>query len=98
MTRLTIEHCVEFLFFRVFGFLVALTVLYCGLTTPKDCGDHMRVALFATCIGDTMFPDAAKATALLLTRLGHDMSFRPDRPAAGRCTSTPARPTEPSRT
>ncbi|MDJ0485406.1 (Fe-S)-binding protein [Rhodococcus qingshengii] len=35
----------------------------------------MRVALFATCIGDTMFPDAVKATALLLTRLGHDVVF-----------------------
>ncbi|MGC0366094.1 L-lactate dehydrogenase complex protein LldE [Rhodococcus sp. 27YEA15] len=41
----------------------------------------MRVALFATCIGDTMFPDAAKATALLLTRLGHEVVF----PAAQTC-------------
>ncbi|AKE91821.1 MULTISPECIES: (Fe-S)-binding protein [Rhodococcus] len=35
----------------------------------------MRIALFATCLGDTMFPGAVSATALLLTRLGHDVVF-----------------------
>jgi len=35
----------------------------------------MRIALFATCLGDTMFPKAVSATALLLTRLGHDVVF-----------------------
>ncbi|MCS4489838.1 (Fe-S)-binding protein [Corynebacterium sp. ES2794-CONJ1] len=35
----------------------------------------MRVALFSTCIGDAMFPDASKATALLLSRLGHEVVF-----------------------
>ncbi|MEE2058594.1 (Fe-S)-binding protein [Rhodococcus artemisiae] len=35
----------------------------------------MRVALFATCLGDTLFPNAVKATALLLTRLGHEVVF-----------------------
>ncbi|MEV4414910.1 (Fe-S)-binding protein [Catellatospora sp. NPDC049609] len=33
----------------------------------------MRVALFATCLADAMFPDAARATVLLLERLGHDV-------------------------
>lgn len=43
----------------------------------------MRIALFATCIGDTMFPTAAKATALLLTRLGHDVVFPPGQTCCG---------------
>lgn len=33
----------------------------------------MRVALFSTCIGDALFPDANKATALILTRLGYEV-------------------------
>lgn len=33
----------------------------------------MRVGLFATCIADTMFPDAARATATILERLGHEV-------------------------
>ncbi|MBB2946808.1 L-lactate dehydrogenase complex protein LldE [Actinoplanes lutulentus] len=35
----------------------------------------MRIALFATCLADTLFPEAAKATALLLERLGHEVVF-----------------------
>ena len=43
----------------------------------------MRIALFATCLGDTLFPDAAKSTALLLTRLGHDVVFPPGQTCCG---------------
>ncbi|MFE3281004.1 (Fe-S)-binding protein [Nocardia sp. NPDC059239] len=43
----------------------------------------MRIALFATCIADTMFPNAAKATALLLTRLGHEVVFPPGQTCCG---------------
>ncbi len=35
----------------------------------------MRIALFSTCIGDSLFPDAHKATALILSRLGHEVVF-----------------------
>jgi L-lactate dehydrogenase complex protein LldE len=35
----------------------------------------MRIALFATCLADTMFPAAAKATVQLLERLGHEVAF-----------------------
>ncbi|MFF0379658.1 (Fe-S)-binding protein [Actinoplanes missouriensis] len=35
----------------------------------------MRIALFATCLADTLFPEAAKATVLLLERLGHEVVF-----------------------
>ena len=35
----------------------------------------MRVALFSTCIGDALFPDAHKASALVLSRLGYEVVF-----------------------
>src|SRR5215472_15852968 len=35
----------------------------------------MRVALFATCLADTLFPDVGKATVTLLERLGHRVEF-----------------------
>jgi L-lactate dehydrogenase complex protein LldE len=33
----------------------------------------MRVGLFSTCVADTMFPDAARATVTILERLGHQV-------------------------
>jgi L-lactate dehydrogenase complex protein LldE len=41
----------------------------------------MRVALFVTCLADTLFPDVGKATTVLLERLGHRVEF----PAAQTC-------------
>jgi L-lactate dehydrogenase complex protein LldE len=38
----------------------------------------MRIALFATCLADAMFPQTAIATITRLERLGHDVVF-PDR-------------------
>jgi L-lactate dehydrogenase complex protein LldE len=35
----------------------------------------MRIALFATCLVDTLFPDVGRATVTLLERLGHDVEF-----------------------
>jgi L-lactate dehydrogenase complex protein LldE len=35
----------------------------------------MRIALMATCLADTLFPDVAKATVALLERLGHEVVF-----------------------
>lgn len=43
----------------------------------------MRVALFSTCIGDAMFPDAIKATAVILSRLGHEVVFPPEQTCCG---------------
>lgn len=37
--------------------------------------DALRIALFATCIGDTMFPEAARATVTVLERMGHEVVF-----------------------
>jgi L-lactate dehydrogenase complex protein LldE len=35
----------------------------------------VRVALFVTCLADTLFPDVGKATVALLERLGHQVEF-----------------------
>lgn len=35
----------------------------------------MRIALFATCIVDAMYPDTARATVSILERLGHEVVF-----------------------
>ncbi len=35
----------------------------------------MRIALFVTCLADTLFPDVGKATVTLLQRLGHEVEF-----------------------
>jgi L-lactate dehydrogenase complex protein LldE len=35
----------------------------------------MRVALFVTCLADTLFPQAGRATVALLERLGHRVDF-----------------------
>jgi L-lactate dehydrogenase complex protein LldE len=43
----------------------------------------MRIALFATCLADTLFPDAAKATVRLLERLGHRLVFPPSQTCCG---------------
>ncbi|MEU3555347.1 (Fe-S)-binding protein [Streptomyces fragilis] len=43
----------------------------------------MRIGLFATCLGDTLFPDAVKATAVLLARLGHEVVFPPEQTCCG---------------
>jgi L-lactate dehydrogenase complex protein LldE len=35
----------------------------------------VKVALFATCLGDAMFPEAARATVSVLEELGHEVVF-----------------------
>jgi L-lactate dehydrogenase complex protein LldE len=35
----------------------------------------MRIALFVTCLTDTLFPDTGKAVVTLLERLGHQVEF-----------------------
>src|SRR4051795_8892899 len=41
----------------------------------------MRIALFVTCLGDTLYPETGRATVELLERLGHEVVF----PAAQTC-------------
>ena len=35
----------------------------------------MQIALFATCLGDAMFPDVLRSTVTVLERLGHQVTF-----------------------
>ena len=35
----------------------------------------MRIALFVTCLADTLFPEVGQATTVLLERLGHQVEF-----------------------
>jgi L-lactate dehydrogenase complex protein LldE len=41
----------------------------------------MKIALFITCLADTLYPSVGRATVALLERLGHDVTF----PAAQTC-------------
>jgi len=43
----------------------------------------MRVALFATCIGDTLYPEAARGCVEVLERLGHEVVFPPEQTCCG---------------
>jgi L-lactate dehydrogenase complex protein LldE len=43
----------------------------------------MRVALFVTCLADTLFPDVGRATVAVLERLGHQVVFPPGQTCCG---------------
>jgi L-lactate dehydrogenase complex protein LldE len=43
----------------------------------------MRVALFITCLNDTLFPDAGRATVTVLERLGHEVVFPMEQTCCG---------------
>ena len=43
----------------------------------------VRIALFVTCLVDTLFPDVGKATTSLLRRLGHEVVFPADQTCCG---------------
>jgi L-lactate dehydrogenase complex protein LldE len=43
----------------------------------------VRIALFATCLVDTLFPEAATATVRLLERLGHEVVFPREQSCCG---------------
>jgi L-lactate dehydrogenase complex protein LldE len=43
----------------------------------------MRVALFATCLVDALYPDVGRATVALLERLGHEVAFPPGQTCCG---------------
>jgi L-lactate dehydrogenase complex protein LldE len=43
----------------------------------------VRVALFVTCIGDTVSPEAARATVLVLERLGHQVVYPREQTCCG---------------
>lgn len=43
----------------------------------------MRIGLFVTCVTDTLFPEAGRATVEVLERLGHTVSFDPEQTCCG---------------
>lgn len=43
----------------------------------------MRIALFVTCLADTLFPSVAQATVTLLERLGHEVVFPQEQTCCG---------------
>lgn len=43
----------------------------------------MRVSLFATCLCDTLFPEAGRAVVTVLERLGHEVDFPPGQTCCG---------------
>jgi L-lactate dehydrogenase complex protein LldE len=43
----------------------------------------VRIALFVTCVGDTVFPEAGRATVQVLERLGHEVVFPTEQTCCG---------------
>jgi len=43
----------------------------------------MRIALFVTCLGDTLYPQTGRATVELLERLGHEVVFPAEQTCCG---------------
>jgi L-lactate dehydrogenase complex protein LldE len=43
----------------------------------------MRIALFVTCLADTLYPNVGRATVALLERLGHHVEFPPGQTCCG---------------
>jgi L-lactate dehydrogenase complex protein LldE len=46
-------------------------------------GAVTRIALFATCLADTLFPEVGIATVTVLERLGHEVVFPPEQTCCG---------------
>jgi L-lactate dehydrogenase complex protein LldE len=53
------------------------------MTTPIPRAADLRVALFATCFNDTMWPETPKATVRLLERLGCRVEFPMEQTCCG---------------
>src|SRR4051794_41286931 len=43
----------------------------------------MRIALFITCLADTLFPQTGRATVEVLERLGHEVAFPEEQTCCG---------------
>jgi L-lactate dehydrogenase complex protein LldE len=56
-----------------------------------------RVALFATCIGDTIFPEACRATVSVLEGLGHHVVFPAEQTCCGQMHLNSGYPAEADR-
>ncbi len=54
----------------------------------------MRVALFITCLSDTLFPETGRAAVCVLERLGHEVTFDPRQTCCGQMHSNSGYPDE----
>ncbi|MGH9298310.1 MAG: (Fe-S)-binding protein [Acidimicrobiales bacterium] len=57
----------------------------------------MRIGLFATCIGETLFPEAARATVEVLERIGHEVVFPEQQTCCGQMHLNSGYPAEAAR-
>jgi L-lactate dehydrogenase complex protein LldE len=57
----------------------------------------VRIALFATCVGDTLFPAASIATVAVLERLGHSVAFPEEQTCCGQMHANSGYPDEATR-
>jgi L-lactate dehydrogenase complex protein LldE len=57
----------------------------------------VRIALFVTCVVDTLFPQAGRATVELLERLGHTVVFSPEQTCCGQVHANNGYPAESTR-
>ena len=57
----------------------------------------MRVALFVTCVNDTLFPGTGKAVVTLLRRLGCEVGFPPEQTCCGQMHLNTGYPAESTR-
>ena len=57
--------------------------VYVTFTADTEAEARVRIALFATCIGDSLFPQAPRATVRVLERLGHRVLFPVDQVCCG---------------
>lgn len=54
-----------------------------GPAVAPESGPGKRVALFGTCLGDTLFPDTLRAVVRVLERLGCDVHFPMEQTCCG---------------
>jgi L-lactate dehydrogenase complex protein LldE len=52
------------------------------VSRQRTLGD-LRIALFITCVNDTLFPDTGRATVRVLERLGHEVVFPEEQTCCG---------------
>jgi len=57
----------------------------------------VRIALFITCVGDTLFPEAGRATVAVLERLGHEVVFPAEQTCCGQMHFNSGYPNEAER-
>jgi L-lactate dehydrogenase complex protein LldE len=49
----------------------------------RDGKTDLKIALFITCIGDTIVPEVGRSTVTVLERLGHEVVFPPEQTCCG---------------